>query len=113
MVTWKHSFLCALVVAVVCGCDKTTLDVTRGRTDVCEIHHVRMMKKKVPIIYGAFAPTPSSETYHAACASLFPHAEDEAEGGCIVDTPEWAMIYCCPACELARHHWEEQNAKKP
>jgi hypothetical protein len=113
MTTRLHSLLLFLAVSLICGCDKTTVDGTRGRSDICEVHHVRMEKKKVQIVYGLMAATPFSLAYHAASTNSFPHADDVAGGGCIVDTPKWVMIYSCPECEMARKHWETNYVKKP
>jgi len=107
-----HSLLLIAIVTIFVGCDKTTVEGTRGKSDICEIHHVQMVKKKVPIAYGLFSATPFSLAYHAASTNSFPHAEDVVGGGCVVDTTKWAIIYSCPECERIRHQWELEYVKK-
>jgi hypothetical protein len=113
MIIRTHLLLVLLVGLLVTGCGTTTVDGTRGRSDICELHHVHMDKKKVQIIYGLMGATDFSLAYHAASTNSFPHADDVALGGCIVDTPKFALIYSCPQCEQARKKWEIEYGKKP
>ena len=102
-----------LMLGFVCGCDKTTVDGTRGRSDICELHHVRMDKKPVRIVYGLMAATPYSIAYHTASTNSFPHADDVAGGGCVEGPEKFVLLYSCPMCEQARKKWEIEYGKKP
>lgn len=113
MTTRLHLFLLLLAVTFICGCGKNTVNATRDRSDVCELHHVHMEKKKVPIYYGMLARTDYGVAYHSARTNLFLHTDVGVEGGCIVDSnsPTQVLIYVCPQCQLARSHWEAEHPK--
>ena len=66
---------------------------------ICELHHVRMIQKMVPIEYGLRA-TPPDE---AQCEKNFPHYRDFILGGCLSspDSPGKAPIFVCPECVTA------------
>lgn len=113
MIIRLHLLLVLLVGSFVCGCDKTTVDGTRGYSDICELHHVHMDKKKVRIVYGLMGATDFSLAYHAASTNSFPHADDLAGGGCIEGPEQFVLIYSCPVCEQARKKWEIGYGKKP
>jgi hypothetical protein len=74
-------------------------------TGVCNIHHIRMQKKTVPIHWGLVV---IEEPHYSAQLSQFPHAREYVNGGCEYDAKEnkakhWR--YVCPACKRAEWQW--------
>ena len=70
------------------GC--VSYDRTRGKSSVCELHHVQMTKQSVRVVPGIVAPIYDD--------TPFPHAKREIVAGCTV--PEQiGYIYVCPECD--------------
>jgi hypothetical protein len=86
--------------------DKVLLD-----RSVCSLHHVKMEKRKVEIIYGLWAPPSEADLY---CVNHFPHCADYALGGCAVtdDSPKSAVIYICPKCVAECNEYKRQHPEK-
>jgi hypothetical protein len=80
---------------------------TLGVSNVCEIHHVEMMKTNVPIQYGLIGYSDWALMLQAASTNSFPHARGDVPGGCIVghNSPRQALIYVCPQCLKAQEQW--------
>ena len=81
---------------------------------ICEVHHVAMQTKSVPIYYGLpFLLDYDLEMMKAARIS-FPHALDYIEGGCDVsdENPTSAEVYWCPVCRAEKEKWKERNPIK-
>jgi hypothetical protein len=51
---------------------------------ICEVHHERMSRTRVPVYYGLFRPNDLGRAREAASTNAFPHAEDWVGGGCVV-----------------------------
>src|SRR5438309_4950499 len=88
---------------------------THGESPVCEMHHTRMSKTRVPIEYGLIGFDERGRARFAASTNAFPHAEDWVRGGCIerLFAPHRAVIYTCDACMTARQHWEHDYEGRP
>ena len=97
-----------------------TADYTTGRDSQCEVHHVRMERKKVKIRYGLVRALPWFEkharagddftSFHNAEKEKFPHAREVILGECVITgtSPESAYIYVCPRCvEACAAHQQE------
>src|SRR4051812_37215675 len=80
-------------------------DYTNGKSNLCEVHHVPMIKTNVPIVYGLLRFDDWGNALMAARTN-FPHADNWVGGGCIVSMPKEATIYLCPECLAARQKWE-------
>ena len=108
-----RALLCStgFLLLIVVGCSRYTSDCTRGQSSVCELHHIQMTKTNVPIIYGLFRRNAWGKAREAARTNTFPHAADEALGGCILDDPTNAIIYVCPACLTAKSRWELEHPR--
>ena len=85
-----------------------------GRTiydrEVCEVHHAKMERKKVRVVYGLIRPgagEPSSDTERR----LFPHRHEISFGGCDVGSysPKTEKIYVCDQCKKAYAKWKAEN----
>ena len=81
---------------------------TRGQSDVCEVHHARMSKTSVPILYGKLAPSERENASYYTAITNFPHAKQWIGGGCMIPMfpSHRAVIYSCEACKAARQQWE-------
>lgn len=85
-------------------------DDTFGRTSAeCAVHHVSMVKRKLPIGYGF--PAESDDGFGEAWSRLFPNAWEGIPGGCVVRKAKFGIIFVCPQCCAARDEWLRQRAK--
>ena len=100
-----YTLLLSIVLAT-SGCDCKTEDQTKGASAVCEVHHTRMAKTKVPIEYGLIRLNEYGRARQAASTNSFPHAQECVLGGCIVGTTKEAVIYVCSDCQKALQQWE-------
>jgi len=85
-----------------------------AQQSICEVHHVAMQTKTVPIYYGLpFLFDYDLKMMEAARIS-FPHALDSIEGGCDVsdENPTSAEVYWCPVCRAEKEKWKERNPIK-
>lgn len=105
-------FLILTAALLSVGCDRRSLDATRGVSPVCRIHHSQMFKTNVPITYGLVALNEYGKAFAAASSNNFPHADEEFLGGCIVgrNSPTQATIYVCSQCLTVRTEWESKQA---
>ena len=96
-------------------------DLTHGSDGVCEIHRVKMERRRVEIRYGLGADTSwyvpkvkhagSFEKFWALAKARFPHALDQAFGGCVItpSSPSKAVIYVCPECAHDLMTWQQEK----
>jgi hypothetical protein len=67
---------------------------------ICPLHHIKMERVEVPIVYGM----PSPDFFEAAAA--FSGGPGFIEGGCVSDGEEHTeMAYRCPTCAAAYQKW--------
>jgi hypothetical protein len=97
------------------------LDLTRGSDGVCEIHQVQMERRTVEINYGLHAELPwysakfehagGSQNFLALQKVRFPHALDQAFGGCVItdSSPTKAVIPVCPECTRELIAWQKEK----
>jgi hypothetical protein len=79
----------------------TTFDCCRGPS-VCEVHHIEMTRKDVPVNYGHPGLGPSA-AFRAAEKQEFPNSPRDLEGGCNVrNRDDRAIVWSCARCESAR-----------
>lgn len=107
-------FLLLLLVAVlvlVVRCHPNVEDRTRGVSENCEVHHSRMIKTNVPILYGLRVFTEWGKTLQSASSNNFPHAEEYILGGCEVGSysPRQAIVYVCTNCLQVQQQWITQH----
>lgn len=102
--------ICLLAIApLFLGC---VSDRTRGKSQVCEVHKVRMAKTTVPIRYGL--PPLESKERIILMFKTFPHAEESVNGGCVRTSASRAVVFTCDVCKVARQKWaDEMKDKQP
>jgi hypothetical protein len=79
---------------------------TRG---ICEVHHLRMQRRMVPIAFGLPA---MGREWTAVYSRDFPHSLLHIEGGCILDQKLVRArfpLYVCRACKRAERAWAEKH----
>ena len=81
------------------------------KSGVCNVHHVKMLKKRVPIHFGLID---FSDPYYSHEIARFPHAHEFVNGGCDLDpveekAPHWTLV--CPACKRAEWQWAFAHPK--
>jgi hypothetical protein len=93
-------FVCASLLA---GC--RTPDGTRGRSNICEVHHVTMFKRAVPYAHGMI-PMSKMEAQRGECKrrmDSYPHPGDcqPATDIALPGEENRVVVYVCPKCEAA------------
>jgi hypothetical protein len=81
-------------------------------TGVCNIHHIRMQRKLVPINFGG--PLDFGSPFSYATMRQFPNAREHIDGGCVVDEKlvgRKKPRYVCPACKRAEREWALKHPK--
>jgi hypothetical protein len=78
--------------------------------ETCEIHHVKMERKVVPVYYGLIRPGPGEPTPDLE-GQFFPHRHERALGGCIPGPEKTTEVQVCAACKAAYLEWK-QNTKE-
>ena len=103
----KFSGLAAIVCLAGCASPRP-LDETQGQSQICEVHHVQMIKVSVPIHYGLPAYGEREAARRAASTNSFPHARDWVGGGCVVTrhSPRDAIVFVCAECQRGWREWE-------
>jgi len=79
---------------------------------ICNIHHIRMQKKMVPIYFGG--PLPFDTPFYYATMREFPNAREHINGGCEIDEKllgKKRPRYVCPACKRAEREWALKHPK--
>jgi hypothetical protein len=92
---------------------KETYDETKGESEICPVHRIKMPVKDAPIDYGLRSvsePQPGAETR----SRKFPFARARIIGGCMVpsDPPRTGQVFLCPKCVAAQKAWIESHQKK-
>ena len=80
------------------------------KTGVCNIHHIRMQKKLVPIHWGYIE---YHSVYSAAEIRDFPNAWEYVNGGRVVDEKKLGQLvprYVCPECKKAEQRWARRHS---
>jgi len=92
-------------------------DETRGKSDICPIHKVKMPIREVPIRYGLYRGFGSLQ------AAEFPFANEFISGGCVViddpRMPKTGKVFVCAQCvatwnrllDAAKKKVEESKSK--
>lgn len=98
---------CAFLLA---GC--RTPDHTGGQPGTCEVHHVAMFKRTVPIAYGMI-PMSRVEAERGEWKRRTDHYPHPGDGLHATDInlkgDERAIIYVCPKCEAAKKDMERAS----
>ena len=80
-------------------------DFQEGKTR-CKVHGVLLKKDRLEIIYGL---TAYKVGYVEAREKLFPNANTNALGGCIVEETKFAIVAYCPKCRKAEARWSRAH----
>jgi uncharacterized protein YlaI len=81
------------------------------KTGICNIHHVKMKKEQVPMIFGL---PDSSNPYYSNELAYFPHAREYTNGGCEIEPTRQKKLYpqfMCPECKRAERQWARTHPK--
>ena len=95
-----------ILLLILCGCSR---DLTKNKSEICEVHNVQMNKVTVDIEYGKMNYNPE---LRKEMVSKFPHSSTFVEGGCVVGWKQWEKIYQCPKCLEARKEYLDKNPQK-
>ena len=78
---------------------------------VCYLHHAKMQRKWVPVVYGL--PDIRSLPTKEVADTEFPLADDGYfPGGCVQDSVKEMEIYVCDQCTAALLAWKKKHPKK-
>lgn len=84
----------------------------------CPVHKTRLRKDRVNIVYGLIG---FKADYEEAEKKIFPRANLEVMGGCVVETqincdgsqvqssPKYAEVLYCPVCRRAQARWSKAH----
>jgi hypothetical protein len=81
-------------------------------TGTCNIHHIRMQKKAVPIYFGG--PFDFDSPFYYATMRSFPNARDYVNGGCEYDAQlekKPHSRYVCPECQRSQLVWARAHPR--
>ena len=81
------------------------LNPINPESEVCGIHHARMVKTRTAIYYKNYPMDQRGLALFQASTNLFPHAEESDLPGFYLAQPGGADIYVCPECQKARNQW--------
>ena len=90
----------------------TRAAIAAQKTGICNLHHVKMERKRVPVHYGLLV---FDDPYYLAELCYFPNARDYVNGGCVLPSldiakeREWR--YVCPGCKRAQKQWALAHPK--
>ena len=88
---------------------RAVVDTNAKTNGICEVHHVKMERRMVPVAFGL--PPPPSPEYEQAMHD-FPHSSLYVDGGCVTSEKflharlPW---YVCPECKRAEREWAEKH----
>jgi len=75
-------------------------DHTKGKSDICPVHKIKMPVKDVPMQFGLLAT--SIPEFRKLKAAEFPFSEEFIAGGCVVTDdslfPKTGKVFVCPQC---------------
>ncbi len=89
------------------------LDYTKGTSDVCPVHKIKMPAKSVPMTFGL--DSRGMDGLRQMIEKEFPFSFEEISGGCVVNNPEWptqGKRFVCPKCVAGWKLWKETSLKK-
>jgi len=75
----------------------------------CKVHHALLQKDKVRMTYGLLVHT--KEEWEAR-EKLFPNANREVNGGCLLSDIKEVEVLYCPKCREAEDKWIKARPKK-
>ena len=82
------------------------------KTGICNIHHLKMQKERVPVHYGLLV---FEDPYYLAQLCYFPNAREYVNGGCVLPSTdvdkERRSRFVCPECKQARRKWALAHPK--
>lgn len=78
------------------------------KTGVCNIHHIKMQRKLVPVQLAHLASEYFSSQYHDAALREFPNADEYVRRLSVEPEPappRKVLAYVCPECRRAQARW--------
>jgi hypothetical protein len=78
-----------------------------GHPKSCPVHHLRLKKEKLEIVYGLVVDPCGSSERIASAAKNFPYANSVIYGGCVVesDSPTYKEVLYCERCREVEKSW--------
>ena len=90
----------------------TQTAISAQKTGVCNLHHIKMEKRLVPVHYGLLV---FDDPYYLAELCYFPNTREYVNGGCELPAldvqKERQLRFVCPACKQARRQWARGHPK--
>jgi hypothetical protein len=90
----------------------TRAAIKAQETGICNLHHVKMQEKRVPVHYGLLVV---DDPYYTAQVCYFPHAREYVNGGCDIPSldfqKERSWRYVCPECKRVQKQWAIAHPK--
>ena len=103
----RYFLLFSIGLVCLTGCQ--TINDTKGQSDICEVHHIRMTKRIVPIEYGCLPPWPNLAEIKRAQEN-YPNPGDYLQIWGMSDPSKTrAIVYVCPKCEEAMKAMEGKH----
>lgn len=110
-IAMKHLFLLFFSASVLVGC--RTPDYTRVQSSTCEVHHVTMFKRAVPVAHGMIPMSRVEEQRGEWKRRMdyYPHPGDCKPATNVVLPGETGrvVVYVCKNCETAMKQMKTQN----
>ena len=78
------------------------------KTKICPVHHVRLKRQRLGIVYGLVADDPCGSMERLWTeVKYFPYANSEIYGGCVIepDSPRNKEVLYCPKCREVEKTW--------
>ena len=90
--------------------DSDTRDYTKGVSEICPVHKIKMTKASIDVVYGL--PTESLFEESQIDEKKFPFAQQFVLGGCVIGENIDVTVFHCSKCIKARKLWLKQKKKK-
>jgi hypothetical protein len=78
----------------------------KDKEGLCKVHHEKLRKATVPILYGLMPGPPFPQKTEER---LFPNALNSVEAGCIVMPVKEAIVLQCQKCIEAKTSWAKSK----
>ena len=78
-----------------------------GQPKRCPVHHLRLKKERLEIIYGLVVDPCAGSERIASAAKNFPYANSVIYGGCVMepDSPTYKEVLYCDRCREVEKSW--------
>jgi hypothetical protein len=82
-------------------------EASGGYPKSCPVHHLRLRREKLGIIYGLVADPCAGSERIASAAKNFPYANSVIYGGCVIEpsSPKYKEVLYCERCREVEKSW--------